>query len=188
MRQRFEGFAAAFAERARPKSGRGAAPPGQGLREDYWLELRELLTRDVTPKDLQDLLARDAQESVRFFVREVDFEALRARPWHRRYPRTVWRIFLAMAYRLSPARRALFAAGGLLLIAGWARYFATALFFEGWPSTGSALRSGSFRRFVRLRRPAAGGSRWAGQRSALQRHAPSVAGRPALRGLCRSPR
>jgi serine phosphatase RsbU (regulator of sigma subunit) len=44
-----------------------------------------------------------------------------------------------MAYRLSPARRVLFAVGGLLLIAGWVRYFATALFFEAWPSTGSAL-------------------------------------------------
>lgn len=124
VRQRFEGFAAVFAERARPKSACGPAPPGQALREDYWQELRDLFTRDVTSKDMQDLLGRDARESVRFFVREVDFEALRGKPWHARYPRTAWRIFLAMAHRLSPPRRALFALGALLLTVGWLRYLA----------------------------------------------------------------
>jgi hypothetical protein len=128
VRRRFEGFAAAFAERARPSKRSGPAAAGQALRDDYWQELRDLFTRDLTSKDLQDLLERDARESVRFFVREVDFEALRARPWHVRYPLTAWRVFLATAYRLSPSRRALFAFGALLLLAGWLRLLAALLF------------------------------------------------------------
>jgi sigma-B regulation protein RsbU (phosphoserine phosphatase) len=120
VRQRFEQFADSFTARAR--GGRGRKPGAQALREDYWQELRDLFTYDLTSKDLQDMLTRDTQDSLRFFVREVDFEALRKRPWHRRYVLTVWRIFQAMAYRLGPARRAFFAVAVLLLAIGWVRY------------------------------------------------------------------
>src|SRR6185436_16921423 len=120
VRQRFEQFADGFAKRAR--AGRAPKPGANALREDYWQELRDLFTHGLTSKDIQDLLTRDTQDSLRFFVREVDFEALRAKPWHRRYPLTVWRIFQAMAYRLGPARRALFALAALLLAVGWVRY------------------------------------------------------------------
>lgn len=130
VRQRFEHFADSFAARARA-GRRGPKPGTQALREDYWQELRDLFTHDLTSKDLHDLLTRDTQDSLRYFVREVDFEALRARPWHSRYPLTVWRIFQAMAYRLGPARRALFALGALLLAVGWVRYLSAVFFGTG---------------------------------------------------------
>jgi len=126
VRQRFEKFASSFAERARA-GRRGPAPATQALQQDYWQELRDLFTRDLSSKDLQDLLTRDTRESVRYFAREVDFEALAGRVWYERYPLMTWRVFSAMAYRLSPSRRALFAFGTLLLALGWLRYLSALL-------------------------------------------------------------
>ena len=143
LKARFEGFAARFTEKAQP----GAPPPSRvppALKEDYWKSVQELFTRDVTQKGLHELVQHDAGETLRFFARGVDFEELRRLPWYERQPKVLWKVFLAMAYRLSPARRLLFVVGVPLLLLGWIRYLlgfldapAWTLFFpvhswEGW--------------------------------------------------------
>ena len=116
-RRRFEEFAARVGE-AR-STGSQRRPGVHALKEGYWAELRELFTRDITSKEWAAFVINDTRESFRYFVREVDFEAIRARPWYRRYPLMAWRVFQAMAYRLNPARRLVFAIGSLILAAGW---------------------------------------------------------------------
>jgi sigma-B regulation protein RsbU (phosphoserine phosphatase) len=123
-RERFENFAARFGARpSRPSSPR---PPRPALTEDYWQGLRELFTRDVTPEGLRELLQRETQDTFRFLTREVDLSDLAGQPWHVRYPRTVWRFFLAVAYRLNPWRRVLFAGAVLALALGWIAFLARA--------------------------------------------------------------
>ena len=112
-RERFEGFAARFAAGARK-----AAPPA--LTDDYWPSLRDLFTRDLTPEGLRELLQQETQDTFRFLTREVDLTDLSARPWYERLPKTLWRFFLAVAYRLSPWRRVLFAGAVIVLALGWA--------------------------------------------------------------------
>jgi hypothetical protein len=111
-RERFEGFAQKLAPRAR-------RPDRPALTEDYWESLRQLFTRDVTPEGLRSLLQREAQDTFRFLAREVELEDLSSLPAYRRHPRALWRLFLAVSYRLSPWRRVLFAASVLLLVVGW---------------------------------------------------------------------
>jgi serine phosphatase RsbU (regulator of sigma subunit) len=131
-RERFEELATRF--RA---SARKAGPPA--LTEGYWQGLRDLFTRDVTPEGLRQLLQHEAHETFRFLTREVDVSDLAGLPWHRRHPRSVWRFFLAVAFRLSPWRRVLFAASGFALALGWLGFlvhlvglgpFSTVPFFE----------------------------------------------------------
>lgn len=111
-RERFEGFA----ERLGPRRPRPERP---ALTEDYWESLRQLFTRDVTPEGLRSLLQREAQDTFRFLAREVDLDDLSGLPAYRRHPRALWRLFLAVSYRLSPWRRVLFAASVLFLAGGW---------------------------------------------------------------------
>ena len=112
-RERFEEFAARFDPRRRASTSRPA------LTQDYWQALRELFTRDVTHQGLRELFQNEAQETFRFLTREVNLDDLKTRPWWERHPATLWRFFLAVAYRLSPWRRVLFAAAGMLLAVGW---------------------------------------------------------------------
>jgi len=123
FRSRLDDFASRFSEHARAASegfkARQAPPPA--LQEDYWESVQELFTRDVTGRDLQDLLRREPHDTLRFFTREIDFAALQPQPWYERYPKAAWKIFLAMAYRLSPARRIVFAAAVPVLVLGWGR-------------------------------------------------------------------
>lgn len=119
LKARFDQFASRFAERAQAGSAR-AVPPA--LKEDYWQSVQDLFTRDVTSRGLHEMLRHDASETLRFFLREVDLDALKPLPWHVRYPKAAWKLFLAMAYRLSPARRLLFAVGVPLLALGWLRH------------------------------------------------------------------
>jgi sigma-B regulation protein RsbU (phosphoserine phosphatase) len=114
-RERFEDFATRF--RA---SARKAGPPA--LTEGYWRSLRELFTRDVTPEGLRQLLQHEAHETFRFLTREVDVSDLAGLPWYQRHPRSVWRFFLAVAFRLSPWRRVLFAVSGFALALGWVSF------------------------------------------------------------------
>jgi phosphoserine phosphatase RsbU/P len=116
-RERFEDLATRF--RA---SQRKAGPPA--LTEGYWQALRDLFTRDVTPEGLRQLLQHEAHETFRFLTREVDVTDLVERPWYERQPRAIWRFFLAVAFRLSPWRRVLFAASALALALGWVGFLA----------------------------------------------------------------
>jgi serine phosphatase RsbU (regulator of sigma subunit) len=121
VRKRFERFAAGFEEKAQA----GPAAKGQGtaqaLEEDYWQSLQDLFTRDVTGKSLEDL-EHDARDSFRFFTRDVDLSSLERKPWFTRYPLTLFKVFQAMAYRLSPPRRVLFAISVPLLFVGGFAY------------------------------------------------------------------
>jgi hypothetical protein len=111
-RQRFEQLASRLGTRPR-SSGRPA------LNEDYWQALRDLFTRDVTHQGLRELLQHETQETFRFLTREVSLDDLERRPWWERHPKAAWRFFLAVAYRLSPWRRVLFAASVMVLAAAW---------------------------------------------------------------------
>jgi serine phosphatase RsbU (regulator of sigma subunit) len=112
---RFESFAQQFTEKA--QATKPQVPPV--LKEDYWRSVRELFTRDVTSKGFSELVQHDAGDTLRFFLREVDLEALKPLPWHKRYAFAAWKLFLAMAYRLSPVRRILFAVAVPVLLLGW---------------------------------------------------------------------
>ena len=111
-RERFEDFAARFGPR-RPSASRPA------LTDGYWKALRELFTRDVTHQGLRELVEHEAQETFRFLTREVSLGDLERLPVWQRHPQSLWRFFLAVAYRLSPWRRVLFAAAVPVLAVGW---------------------------------------------------------------------
>jgi serine phosphatase RsbU (regulator of sigma subunit) len=124
IRSRFERFAAKVGESARAQAP--PAPKAPALQEGYWESVRELFTRDVTADSIQELLAHEAPETFRYFTREVDLASLQDRPWYERWPQSAWRIFQALAYRLSPARRVVFAGAVLLLSLGWVFHFVLA--------------------------------------------------------------
>lgn len=125
LKARFDSFAARFAEKTHSGPARAGGTVAPALKEDYWQSVQDLFTRDVTQKGLHELVRHDAGETLHFFLREVDLEALEPLPWYERYPKASWKLFLAMAYRLSPARRLLFAASVPLLVIGWIRYLLT---------------------------------------------------------------
>jgi serine phosphatase RsbU (regulator of sigma subunit) len=129
LRQRFEAFAARFAEKAHP--GPGAPSPGPPP-DDYWASLQDLFTRDVTAREFQELVQRDSEDTWRFFTREIDFSGVQDKPWFARYPAMAWKVFLALAFRLSPARRVIFATSVLLLFAGWVKFLVTHAEMSGW--------------------------------------------------------
>jgi serine phosphatase RsbU (regulator of sigma subunit) len=119
-RQRFEDVADRMGRSRRAERERPA------LHEGYWESVRDLFTRDVTARQFRDLFEHETRDTVRFFTRDVDFAPLETLPWYRRYPRALWRGFLAMAYRLSPPRRVLFAASVPLLFLGWIGFLGSA--------------------------------------------------------------
>jgi len=119
-RERFEEFAARFGESARTTWDAAQ----RASRERAWREFQDLFTRDVTGKGLQELLGEETHETVRFFTREVVLGDLKSRPWFERYPLSAWRVFLAVAHRLAPWRRVLFAVSVPVVAVGWLRYLA----------------------------------------------------------------
>ncbi|HUG52471.1 MAG TPA: PP2C family protein-serine/threonine phosphatase [Vicinamibacteria bacterium] len=131
LRHRFDEFAARVGERARDRARAGGASTG-ALSDDYWENVQDLFTRDVSQRELRDLFAHDAQDTFRFFTREVDLAGVWPRPWYQRYPLAVWRIFLATAFRLSPARRIVFALAVPLLAIGWTRFLLASLAGGQW--------------------------------------------------------
>jgi len=109
-RERFEALASRLGQRPRSRPA---------LTDDYWQALRDLFTRDVTHQGLRELIQHEAQETFRFLTREVSLADLAAEPFWKRHPKAVWRFFLAVAYRLSPWRRVLFAAAVMVIAGGW---------------------------------------------------------------------
>ncbi len=119
--QRLGEFAAQFEEKARSQAGREDPARAASILRSVWQSLKDLFTQGVTGEGLRNLYQREAQETLRFFTREIDFAALRPLPWYLRYPKTCWLIFLAMAYRLSPPRRLAFAIAAFAFVMGWLR-------------------------------------------------------------------
>jgi phosphoserine phosphatase RsbU/P len=108
-------LAARFYNRAEEAAG----GPQAGAVKSVFRSLHELFTKDVTRQGLSDLFSRDPQDAFRFFTRGIDFEALKPLPWYRRYPETAARVFIALAYRLSPARRIAFAVATFAFLIGF---------------------------------------------------------------------
>ena len=82
-------------------------------------------TREITQADLERLFTRETPEAYRYFARDLDFDALAALPWYRRWPLFAKQFFMAFAMRLSPARRALY---GIAVVAA---LFGAIELFEG---------------------------------------------------------
>ncbi len=127
-RERFEEFSSRFGAKARQTWGR-AQRAGS---DPEWREVHELFTRDLTGKGLQELLGQETNETVHFFTREVPLADLKGRPWSQRYPLSVWRVFLAVAHRLAPWRRVLFALAVPVVALGWLRYLASVVTQGSW--------------------------------------------------------
>jgi hypothetical protein len=121
MHHRFDDLAARLTEKAR-RGGAAATGAASALKEDYWQSVQDLFTRDVTEQGLRELVAHDARETFRFFTREIDLQDIKHRPFYERYPIAAFRVFLALAHRLSPWRRVLFAVAVPLTLLGWVRY------------------------------------------------------------------
>jgi len=117
--KRLADFEARFEERSRsrPRTSRIGGRPR--IIHTVIQDLGELFTRDVTREGLRDLVKRDARETYRFYTSTVDFESLRSLPRHKRYPAAAWKVFVALAYRLSPPRRIAFAVAAFLGAVGW---------------------------------------------------------------------
>ena len=116
LRDRYDRFAAVFGGRVRRATGGRSGTAGQ---DEYWKAVQDLFTRDVTSQGLRELVEHETRETYRFFTREVDLSDLQRRPWYDRWSIGAWRIFEAMAYRLHPARRILFAVAVPLLLFAW---------------------------------------------------------------------
>jgi sigma-B regulation protein RsbU (phosphoserine phosphatase) len=145
LRHRFDAFASRFSEKAGPRPDRPSGPSPSP--DDYWGGLQDLFTRDVTERGLRELIEQDTADTYRFFTREVDLAGLRARPWYKRYPQAAWRVFLHIAFRLSPARRLVFAVAVPVLIVAWVRalvVWASTLSFSLWPSVQLGAATGLF--------------------------------------------
>jgi sigma-B regulation protein RsbU (phosphoserine phosphatase) len=120
------------ARREGVERGQGRRPALEG---GYWAALQALFTRDVSGAALLDFVQHEPHETLRFLSRDLDLPALARMPWHRRYPLTLWRVFLATAHRLSPPRRLLFAIAVPLLLISWLDYLVVqgGLWRAGWP-------------------------------------------------------
>jgi sigma-B regulation protein RsbU (phosphoserine phosphatase) len=128
LRNRFDAFAARVGERSGTRPGAPASP----LSSDYLENVQDLFTRDVSTSEFRDLFAYDAQDAFRYFTREVALDGVWQRPWYESYPLATWKVFLATAFRLSPARRIMFALAVPLLALGWLRFFAASLIGGQW--------------------------------------------------------
>jgi serine phosphatase RsbU (regulator of sigma subunit) len=104
--KRMADFSTRFEERGRART---QAIPSGGVLRTIMRDLRDLFTKDVTREGLKNLVRRDAQETFRFYTRTVNLESLEKLPWFRRYPAAAWKVFVALAHRLSPPRRIAFA-------------------------------------------------------------------------------
>ena len=82
-------------------------------------------TRDLTSADVKRLFTRDTAEAYRYFTRHTDPRVVDTLPWYRRWPMRLRLVFTGFTMRLSPPRRALYAAGVL------AAFIGTIILFRG---------------------------------------------------------
>ncbi|MFH1573899.1 MAG: SpoIIE family protein phosphatase, partial [Acidobacteriota bacterium] len=121
LNQRLAEMAARLEARVRGQMRPSPEARGQGFFRATYAGLHDLFTRDVTQEGLRDLVKREAKETVRFYTRGIDFAPLKTLPWYRRFPLVSWRVFQAMAFRMSPPRRILFALAVFALVIGAVR-------------------------------------------------------------------
>lgn len=118
MRQRLADLAGQFKETVRPSEEARKGPTGHRRVDTVYWNLRDLFTKDVTGQDLRKMVQHDTRETFQYFTREIDFDSLRPLPRYKRYPTAFWRVFQALAYRLSPPRRIAFAIAILAFLMG----------------------------------------------------------------------
>jgi hypothetical protein len=144
LRQQLADFARQFDESARAKM------PGSELKEgSSWLKtllanLRDLFTRDVTSEGIKNLLQHDARDTLHYFTRGLDLSALDPLPWPKRLPAKSWKVFLALAYRLTPPRRIVFAVAILSMLVGFVQALSFSIRMQDNHAIGISNGSGSF--------------------------------------------
>jgi phosphoserine phosphatase RsbU/P len=116
--QQLADFASRFEAQVRERSRVSPRNRKGGVLGTIFLSLKELFTRDVTREGLREMFQQDLRDTFRFFTHEVDFDVLRPLPWHARYPKMFWQVFTALAYRMTPPRRIVFAVGALSFLIG----------------------------------------------------------------------
>jgi len=120
--QRLAEIATRFDESMRDRSRRYSRKGKENLFATAYHNLRDLFTQDVTRGGLRDLVGRETKDTFRFYTRKIDFEHLQQLPWYKRIPLAVWRVFVAMAFRLSPPRRIAFAVAAATFLWGCIRF------------------------------------------------------------------
>jgi hypothetical protein len=80
-------------------------------------------TQGLTTVELERLFTRETPEAYRFFSRTIDHAELLKLPWHRRVLAYARVFFLAFTMKLTPARRAIYAAALVSIVIGLAELF-----------------------------------------------------------------
>ena len=80
-------------------------------------------TQGLTTVELERLFTRETPEAYRFFSRTIDHAELLKLPWHRRVLAYGRVFFLALTMKLTPARRAIYAAALISIVIGLAELF-----------------------------------------------------------------
>ncbi len=125
LSQRLTELGARLDAKVRSVHGDKAAQKGLRIAETVFSNLRDLFTRGVTHEGLRDMVRREVRETVHFYTSQIDFDALRILPWFKRYPFTVWKLFTATAFRLSPPRRIAFAIATFAFLVGCIEFLAS---------------------------------------------------------------
>ena len=83
----------------------------------------ETYTQGLTAAELERVFTLDAPEAYRLFSRQIDLEALKKLPWHRRALAHVRLFFLAFTLKLTPGRRAMYGVALLAAVVGLVELF-----------------------------------------------------------------
>jgi sigma-B regulation protein RsbU (phosphoserine phosphatase) len=117
--QRLADLAARFEESQRPGLEKDSTQKRTSALDSIYWSLRDLFTKGVTRAELRHLVGHDTREAFRFFARGIDFTSLDSLPRYKRYPVISWKVFVALAYRLSPARRIALVLATFAFLLGW---------------------------------------------------------------------
>ncbi len=118
LNDRLNELVARLEETAHKKGADKTAAKSVRIIETVVNSVHDLFTHGVTGEGIDNLLRREARDTLRFYTQNVDFEALRPLPWFKRYPLVAWQLFVATAYRLSPPRRLAFAIATVAMFIG----------------------------------------------------------------------